>query len=593
MANSVVGPGDIIAGRYRIERLLGQGGMGSVYEALQLSLQRRVALKLLVDENLEHPAHAARFEREAVALARLTDPHTVRLFDFGTDERRRPFLVMELLKGCDLANDLARHGPMRWDQALQVSRQVLASLAEAHGAGLIHRDIKPANLFLCAGPEWPVVRVLDFGIATATERDRATRKLTLTGTVLGSAPYMSPEQAQAQAAGPAADLYALGVVLFELLTGRTPFEGRTFTGQLLGKVMERAPGLRELRPELDLPGGVEELVAELLERDVAARPPSARAVAERMKVLLEGVSLPPLVREVEAVGTVAAVPAPLTFPRAEPGTEPMLLPPTLDNCWTPQTVAPQTVTPQPVTPQPVAPHDDAPPVAPAPRGRLALAASALLVSVAVLGWQLRPSSRADESVIALEPAPPALAAYGPSAPGAGVEARAESVLASADPEPERNAAAAGSKGDTAASADTSHAPQPKRKASKATVPAHARAPHPRPAAKALAEAAPARAAVPPVAEPRAEEPPVWRAPPSPDPVQLPRAAPAAEPPPQQSVELTPAQSDELSAALSERRQFARSRAIREYREGLLDHSELKTRLREIDREFAAAPRWEP
>jgi serine/threonine-protein kinase len=590
MSNSVVGPGEIIAGRYRIERLLGQGAMGSVYEALQLSLQRRVALKLLVDEHLEHPAHVARFEREAVALARLTDPHTVRLFDFGTDERRRPFLVMELLEGCDLADHLARHGPLRWDRALLVSRQVLGSLAEAHGAGTIHRDIKPANLFLCAGPEWPVIKVLDFGVAAATERDRSTRKLTLTGTVVGSAPYMSPEQAQGQEAGPGADLYALGVVLFELLTRSTPFQGRTFTAQLLAKVMEPAPSLRDACPELDVPDGVQALVAELLERDAATRPASARAVAERMTALLEGVSLPALARAVDAAPVTSQPLTPLS-------TEPMPIPPTLDNCWAPPAVAP------PVVPFPPTPLHEARRVARTTRGRLALAASALLVSVGALGWQLRPSAPADGAAMALEPtsASPALGSSAAPLPDARVEVSGESVLASAaDTSSENEAAPSGSEPAPAASGATRRHSPPPRKPPKVSAPAHARAPRAAPAAKApeLAATGPViQAAVPPVPA-LPDGLPVWRADPSPTALQLPRAAAPPEPAEQPREMMRgerndPAASDDVLAALSERRQFARSRAIRQFRERLIDHSELAQRLREIDREFSVAPRWLP
>ena len=611
MSNSVVGPGDIIAGRYRIERLLGQGGMGSVYEAVQLSLQRRVALKLLVDEALERPAQAARFEREAVALARLTDPHTVRLFDFGADERRRPFLVMELLKGFDLAGDLARHGLMRWDQALQVSRQVLASLAEAHGAGIIHRDIKPANLFLCAGPEWPAVRVLDFGIAAASGEDRAGRKLTLTGAVLGSAAYMAPEQAQGHEAGPAADLYALGVVLFELLTQNTPFDGRSFTAQLLAKVMDRAPGLREVRPELDIPDGVQALVAELLERDAAARPASARAVAERMTTLLEGASLPALVRAVDAAPAAPAAPA-ATQPLAFPRTEPMLVPPTLDHWWAP----PKTV-----------PLHEARPVARAARGRRALAASALLVSAGVLGWELGLRPRSDGNASALETGSPspALSSKGPS-PGAGMDVPTEEVRASAaatareditaTSASESVAAVAGSTGTVSPSARASA--RPGRLARAKAPPASGRL------APKAASAAPARVPEPGSPESEVAALPPWPAQlpeavavlpftqksassprtPSADAMQLPRAAIAAPPRSQRylrtveaataaerSGEITPIQSDGIIAALRERRLFARSRAIRQYREGLIGNAELQVRLREIDREFEGRPRW--
>ncbi|HEU4582588.1 MAG TPA: serine/threonine-protein kinase [Polyangiaceae bacterium] len=590
MSSSVVGPGDIIAERYRLERLLGQGGMGAVYEAVQLSLDRRVALKLLAGEALDAPASAARFEREALALARLNDPHTVRLLDFGTDERRRPFLVMELLKGCDLASDLAHNGPMRWDQALQVSRQVLASLAEAHAAGIVHRDIKPANLFLCAGAEWPFVRVLDFGIAAST--DRSADKLTLTGAVVGSAPYMSPEQAQGREAGPAADLYALGVVLFELLTRSTPFAGRTFTAQLLAKVIEPAPALRAVRPDLELPEGVQALVAELLERDAAARPCSARAVAERMRALLAGASLPALVRSIETGPSAAA-------PLASPGTEPMPIAPTLDNPWSPR------------KPEPL--HE-----ARAPRAGPALLASALLASLGVLGWELWPRPDPGEAVALVPPpAPPALAASPP--PAAAVELRAEEVLASASanaPEDEVAPPASEAREQIAPNRERPRPParaqapraQAPRVASNAPKPAAAPSKPPvsttPPPAPEPASTEQQTAATPAPAAPLPEATSTAPIPPSPD-LQLPpapRAAPPVEPrarpylgsvesavAAEQSDEITPAQRDEIIAALRERRQFARSRTIRQYRDGLIDHTQLRRRLREIDLQFGGAP----
>jgi len=326
MPSTVVGPGHVIAGRYRIERWLGQGGMGSVYRALQLSVQRTVALKRLVDEHLESASHVERFEREALALSRLSHQSTVRLFDFGSDERGCPFIVMEYLEGADVAADLERHGPMRWDQALAIASQILGSLAEAHAVGIIHRDIKPANLFLCAAGEWPVVKVLDFGIAGGAEPCAGLRKLTLTGTVLGSAPYMSPEQAQGLPVSPAADLYSLGVVLFEMMTGRTPFEPRTLTAQLIAKVLEVAPGLRDVCPDVEAPPEVQALVASLLERDPGRRPPSARATAERITALLARAALPPLSR---------AAQRPKASSQPISKTEPMLVPRTIDEGWTP------------------------------------------------------------------------------------------------------------------------------------------------------------------------------------------------------------------------------------------------------------------
>jgi serine/threonine-protein kinase len=352
MSTAVFGPGHVVAGRYRIERLLGQGGMGSVYRAVQLSVGRTVALKLLVDEHDGSAALLERFQREAVALSRLTHENTVRLFDFGTSERGSPFLVMEFLRGVDLARDLELQGALRHDHALQVTRQILCSLSEAHDAGIVHRDIKPGNVFLCAASAWPRVKVLDFGIVGGVTADVAAPRLTRTGTVLGSAAYMSPEQAQGLAVGAASDLYAVGVVLFEMLTQRTLFDARPLTAQLLAKVMERAPRLRDVCPNLAVPRELEALVAELLERDPSRRPASARALLARVDTLLDHAALPPLVRSV-ADATPSAPPAPIqtllgmpkpptalsppaSGARGIPETEPMLVLPSDSDGWAPR-----------------------------------------------------------------------------------------------------------------------------------------------------------------------------------------------------------------------------------------------------------------
>src|SRR4051812_32743151 len=172
MSATALGPGQLIADRYRVEELLGEGGMGSVYRATQLSLGRAVAVKVIADAEMASAHLVERFEREARALARLAHPHTVRLFDFGLSDGKSPFLVMELLSGRDLAERLRTDGPMGWRDALAVCVQVLRALEEAHEAGIVHRDIKPANIFLCKvqGQEL-FAKVLDFGISGLTRSD--------------------------------------------------------------------------------------------------------------------------------------------------------------------------------------------------------------------------------------------------------------------------------------------------------------------------------------------------------------------------------------------------------------------------------------
>jgi serine/threonine protein kinase len=525
-----LGPGQIIAGRYRIEQLLGAGGMGSVYRALSLPEERFVALKLLVDEHLGG-AVLERFEREVRALGRLLHPNTVRLLDSGRSERGEPFLVMELLEGSDLAEDLGRLGPMRWDHALMVCREVLSSLAEAHDAGIVHRDIKPANIYLCAGATWPLVKVLDFGIAgAAAEPGARTRRLTLTGTVIGSAAYMSPEQAQGKAVAPATDLYALGAVLFEMLTGKPPFDGLVFTAQLLAKVMQPAPGLRAVCPGLEVPTALHTLVAELLERDPTKRPASARQLGERIEGLLATALLPPLARAASAEARPTATPLVLK-------TEAMV-PPTVDQGWAPRRT--ESAEPQ---------HQRA-----RPQGalRLALAAPVPLAALFVW-WTLRPAP-AEPEVLALLPVPSSMspgstASGAPSTPAAG-----------------------------AFQDDASPAAAPAEAAPAEAAPAEAAPAEAAPARPAPAEAALAETTRPPEAAAAPQAPSTPEAPRRPGNVA---AAVRAE----RAGEITPLQRNDIIAELRRQRYDARARAAAEYRAGRIDRQELKARQRAIDRRY--------
>ncbi|MEY4544660.1 MAG: hypothetical protein RL685_855 [Pseudomonadota bacterium] len=280
-------PGHVVSNRYRVEGLLGEGGMGSVYRAIQVSVDRPVALKVISESLCKYPPAVERFQREGRLLARLKHPNTVCLFDFGATEQGQPYIVMELLEGGDLASRLRNQGPIPWSRACQLCWQVLRSLEEAHRLGIVHRDIKPANLFLCtAGSQAPFVKVLDFGISglASTEADMA--HITAAGTIIGSAPYMSPEQAQGKRVTAATDIYSVGVVLFEMLTGRTLFEGDTRTALLLAKLSQRPPSVRQFRPDLQLPDELHALLDQLLVPEPERRPSSAGAVAERLEDLL-------------------------------------------------------------------------------------------------------------------------------------------------------------------------------------------------------------------------------------------------------------------------------------------------------------------
>jgi len=224
--------GDRVGGRYRLERLLGGGGMALVYAASDDRLDRTVALKVLADNLAEHVEIRERFLREARIAARLAHPHIVEVYDSGQGER--PYIVMEYVDGATLADELRRRGPLAPHEAGALVAQAADGLAHAHAAGVVHRDVKPENLLVDADG---ALKIADFGIAHAVEGTR----LTSTGAVLGTASYLAPEQATGDTVTPATDVYALGAVLYELLTGRPPHTGTTLTELLARKLEQPVP----------------------------------------------------------------------------------------------------------------------------------------------------------------------------------------------------------------------------------------------------------------------------------------------------------------------------------------------------------------
>ena len=264
--------GAIIAGKYRIQRMVGEGGMGVVFAAVHVQLGQPVAIKLLhvgADERV-----VQRFVREARVVAQLRSAHVPRMLDVDRLESGEPYLVMELLDGQDLAEIVATRGPLPGPDAVAAVIQACDALSEAHAHGVVHRDLKPANLFVVRGEDGsPCVKVLDFGLAklrTDLEGSGAEPGLTRTGSFLGSPAYMSPEQwTSAKSADERSDVWALGAILYELLSGETPFGGQTM-GELCEAVMHGAPpSLRAKRPEL--PPELDAVVARCLARNPAAR----------------------------------------------------------------------------------------------------------------------------------------------------------------------------------------------------------------------------------------------------------------------------------------------------------------------------------
>lgn len=270
--------GEVLDERFRIEGLLGQGGMGRVYEGRQLSVDRPVAIKI-IRKGIADSGIRDRFMREAQVLSGLSHRNLVRLIDFGIQDGR-PYLVMEKVGGIAL-DELLDHGRLRTDLALEVVKQMFSGLAAAHAAGVVHRDLKPENLHLIASPDGTLlVKILDFGIAFPTDSDE---RLTKTGQVNGTPRYMAPEQARSGKVDFQADLYSVGIILYEMLAGTPPFEGESTLRIMMKHVREPVPPVVEKIPSNALPSGLRELVDDLLEKEAGARPESARSARKRVR----------------------------------------------------------------------------------------------------------------------------------------------------------------------------------------------------------------------------------------------------------------------------------------------------------------------
>ena len=282
--------GTLIADKYRVERVLASGGMGVIVEAEHAALGQRVAIKFLLPEGAENAELVERFLREARAAARLRSDHVVKVFDIGTDDRGVPFMVMELLEGNDLSAEISTRGPLPVAEATSYIVEALDAIVEAHAAGIVHRDLKPSNLFLTgkAGSARRI-RVLDFGISKISAGADAVPNAVLTSTksMLGSPGYMSPEQVRSTKSVDArTDIWALGVILYELLTGAPAFRGETL-GDIFAKIREEdLPPIQSHRP--DVPAGLAAVLAGCLQRDREKRIPTAVAMRDRLLPFASG-----------------------------------------------------------------------------------------------------------------------------------------------------------------------------------------------------------------------------------------------------------------------------------------------------------------
>jgi len=302
-------PGQVLDGKYQVLKELGRGAMGVVYEATHMALGRRVAVKTLLSEMSTDPQLADRFEREARAASAIGHPHIIDVFDLGRTPDGLLYMVMEKLEGLSMADMLQKQPRLSVGLAIHLMTQVLSGLSAAHKNGIVHRDLKPDNIFVTQSEERPnFVKIVDFGISkvlsssTKVQGTRPGYAGTMVGTVMGTPLYMSPEQAigQIEEIDHRTDIYAAGVVLYEILCGRTPYVGDSYP-EIMGGLLEgKYPPPRSLRP--DIPIHVEEVIAQAMQREIEKRFPSASAMRQALADGLADVTPPPAITSSASIG---------------------------------------------------------------------------------------------------------------------------------------------------------------------------------------------------------------------------------------------------------------------------------------------------
>jgi serine/threonine protein kinase len=281
--------GKILTGRYELMDLLGYGGMGAVFKARHLLMDRFVAVKFLLPDVAEDPAMRDRFLREATASAKINHPNVVQIIDYGEGPNGEAYIVNEFLDGVGLDQVLKQERQIEVNRAVHIFQQICQGVGKAHAKGIIHRDLKPSNVMLVEElGEKDFVKIVDFGLAKALDPSEESQRLTQTGEVFGSPVYMSPEQCMGQQLGPAADIYAMGVLMYESLMGKPPFLGAVMAETIARQLRDAPKPFAEMRPDLNIPAPLEAVVMKALSKD----PEERQLSMQEMKDELDEATLP-------------------------------------------------------------------------------------------------------------------------------------------------------------------------------------------------------------------------------------------------------------------------------------------------------------